>query len=55
LWDHPDLQDTNDRAKSIHDFYGKQAKDAIKITDITSLNIHGMFLDHVAQEKALGQ
>jgi hypothetical protein len=55
--DHPELQETKDRVRSINEIYDKQVRDSVKITDIATLNIQqssmglcmDMFLDHKVQ------
>jgi hypothetical protein len=63
MLDHPELQEINDRVRSIKDIYEQQVKDGVDIVDLTSLNIDrgamgltmDMFLDHKVEENALGQ
>jgi hypothetical protein len=38
LLDHPELQDTKDRVKSINEIYEKQVRDGVDITDLVTLN-----------------
>jgi hypothetical protein len=63
MLDHPELQETKDRVRSIKEIYEQQVKDGVDIVDLTSLNIDrgamdltmDMFLDHKVEENALGQ
>jgi hypothetical protein len=63
LLDHTELQEMNDRVKSINDIYEKQVINGIAITDLTLLNTDKgsmslpmeMFLYNALQEKALGK
>jgi hypothetical protein len=61
LLDHPELQETKERVKSINEIYAKQVRYGIDITDLNLLNtdkgVMGicmeMFLDHKVQEHAI--
>jgi hypothetical protein len=61
--DHPELQETKDRVRSINEIYEKQVRDGVKITDLATLNTQrgliglcvDMFLDHQVQGQALGK
>jgi hypothetical protein len=61
--DHPELQETKDRVRSINEIYEKQVRDDVKITDRVTLNTQecsmglcmAKFLDHKVQEWVLGQ
>jgi hypothetical protein len=61
--DHPDLQETHDRVKSINEIDEKQVRYGVEITDLATLNTWQgsmglcmyMFLDHKVQEQALVQ
>jgi hypothetical protein len=63
LLDHPELQETNDRVKSVTQIYEKQVKDGIYITNLSTLNTYqgsmglcmDMFLEHKVKEMALGK
>jgi hypothetical protein len=63
LLDHPELQEMKDRVQSISDIYEKQVMDGVASTGLASLNTNkgymgltmDMFLDHAAQDKALGK
>jgi hypothetical protein len=63
LLDHPELQETKDRVRSIKDIYEQQVKDGVDIADLTSLNTDrgamgltmDMLLNHKVEENALGQ
>jgi hypothetical protein len=63
LLDHPELQETKERVKSINEVYAKQVRDGIEITDLTLLNTDKgamgicmeMFLDHKVQEHVIGK
>jgi hypothetical protein len=63
MLDHPELQETKYRVRSIKEIYEQQVKDGVDIADLTSLNTDrgamgltmDMFLDHKVEENALGQ
>jgi hypothetical protein len=63
MLDHPELQETKDRVRSIKEIYEQQVKDGVDIVDLTSLKTDrgtmgltmDMFLDHRIEENALGQ
>jgi hypothetical protein len=63
LLDHPELQETKERVKSINEIYVKHVRDGIEITDLTLLNTDkgamgicmDMFLDQNVQEHAIGK
>jgi hypothetical protein len=38
MLDHPELQETKDRVRSIADLYEMQVKDGVEIVDLTLLN-----------------
>jgi hypothetical protein len=60
---HPELQETNDRVKSIKEMYEKKVRDGINITDLSALNTYqgsmalcmDMFLNQKVKETALGK
>jgi hypothetical protein len=62
LLDHPELQETNDRVKSINEIYEKRVRDRADITDLTTLNTEqgsmgicmDMFLDQ-SRNRHLGK
>jgi hypothetical protein len=63
MLDHPELQETKERVRSIKEIYEQQVKDGVEIADLASLNTDrgamgltiDMFLDHKVNENALGQ
>jgi hypothetical protein len=63
MLDHPELQETKDRERSIKEIYKQQVKDGVDVVDLTSLNTDigamgltmDMFLEHKVKESALVQ
>jgi hypothetical protein len=55
MLDHPELQQTNDKVRSIKEIYEQQVKDGVDIVNLTMGLTMDMFLDHKVDENALGQ
>jgi hypothetical protein len=63
LLDHPDLQETQDRVRTIIEVYEQQVKYGVDIVDLTLINTErgamcltmDMFLNHMFEEKDIGK
>jgi hypothetical protein len=63
MFDHPELQETMDRVRSINEIYEKQIREGVDITDLATFNTEqgsmglcvDIFLDQKIQEQALGK